>query len=152
SSGAPSLLVMTSTNGAPALTLISSGLKRFFSMVRGISCGASAATTFGAPLATSAIIPATIASIARRVIALASAPRDALGSPRVYSTVTLIIFRCRALSGAAPASGYRHAPGRSGPSGHASLLPMTRVPDGLLWPAADRAGRYRKGGGFRKTM
>src|SRR5262245_17659938 len=42
-----SLLVMTSTNGAPAFTLISAGSKRFFSMVSGIS-GSSAPAGTGA--------------------------------------------------------------------------------------------------------
>jgi hypothetical protein len=41
---------MTNTKGTPALTLITSGWKRFFSMASGIDAGVSATVSSGPPV------------------------------------------------------------------------------------------------------
>src|SRR2546428_8632219 len=93
SSGALSLLVTTSTNGSPALTLISSGEKRLFSIVIGISLG-SAARTAVAVITAARIMK--IAAVTRRVIEATFVGECAvreLGIPKTRWPVNLLIER-----------------------------------------------------------
>src|SRR5712692_221751 len=96
SSGPLSLLVMTSTNGAPALTLISSGWKRLFSMVSAISPGASAVLTALGVRARPAV-SAAASRAAEGLTRLSSPFVRALGVPNfrklVNSDIALVLPR-----------------------------------------------------------